>query len=107
MSSSDGPDVPGDDGRAARVIRTLAGLVSLLYSLALVWFMIPEHQKRLYLMRLSQAIQNSARSAARLAGERAMQQEARSGVPNYLLPYGLSLLADRAVRAYDRWRYTQ
>lgn len=104
MSSS---DEPADDGRAAQVVRTLAGMISLLYSLALIWMMIPEHQKRLALMRLSRAIRNSARWAACRAGERAMLEEARSGVRNYLLPYSLSLLADRAVQAYDRWRYTQ
>ena len=105
MSGSDEP--APDGGRAAQVIRTLAGLISLLYSLALIWFLIPEHQKRLWLMRLSQAIQNSARSVACRAAERAMREEIRCGVRNYALPYTLSLLADRAVQAYDRWRYTQ
>lgn len=105
MSSSDEP--ASDGGRGQQVIRTLAGLISLLYSLALIWMIIPEHQKRLFLMRLSQAIQNSARSAACRVARRAMREEVRSGVPNYLLPYGLSLLAERAMTAYDRWRYTQ
>lgn len=105
MSSSDGP--ADGDGRPSQVIRMLAGLISLAYSLALIWYLIPEHQKRLCLMRLSRAIQNSARSTACRAGVQAMREEIRCGVRNYWLPYSLSLLADRAVRAYDRWRYTQ
>lgn len=102
MSSSDGPE--SDEGTASEVMRILARLISLLYVIALVWMMIPEHQKKLYLMRLSQAIRNRARSAACRVGVRAMREEVRSGVPNYVLPYSLSLLAERAMRAYDHWR---
>ena len=104
MSGSDEP--AESEGRPGQVIRTLAGLISLGYSLALIWYLIPEHQKRLFLMRLSRAIQNSARSVACRAGVQAMRAELRSGVRNYALPYTLSLLADRAVQAYNRWRYT-
>lgn len=106
MSSSDEP-ADGGEGRPEKVVQTFAKLISLVYSLALIWYLIPEHQKRLYLMRLSQAIQNSARSVACRAGVRAMREEIRCGVRNYYLPYSLSLLADRAVAAYNRWRYTQ
>lgn len=105
MSATDGPG--SDEERAERVIRLIVQSLSLLYSLYVIWFLIPEHQKRLILMRLSQAIQKHARSAACRSARPAMQAELRSGVPNYALPYALSLLAERARRFYDRMRYVE
>lgn len=104
MSSSDEPVSSESAARAEQVVKLLASVVSLAYSLWLIWFLIPEHQKKLFLMRLSRAIQNAARQQACRAARPAMRAEVRSGVRNYLLPYSLMLLAERAQRAYDRWR---
>lgn len=94
------------DSSAQEAMRMIAALLSLIYGVWMIWMIIPEHRKRLMLMRLSQGIRSSASRAACLTGQLAMSEEARSGVRNYHLVYGLSLLGEQAGDAYERLRYT-
>lgn len=94
------------DGSAQEAMRLIAALLSLVYGVWMIWMIIPEHRKRLMLMRLSQAIRNCASRTACLTGQSAMSEEVRSGVRNYHLVYGLSLVRDQAASAYERLRYT-
>lgn len=83
---------------------------SLAYALAsllwLMWILIPEHKRRLLAMQAVAAVQTTARRQACRTGHQAMGHEATSGCENYLLPYRLSLLAERAGKVYERLRYT-
>lgn len=88
------------------VTRLIAALLSLVYAVWMIWMIIPEHRKRLFLMRLSQVIQSGASWTACRIGELAIQEEARSGVRNYYLVYGVSLVREQAATAYERLRYT-
>lgn len=101
MSSSSEPD-----SNVQEVTRLIAALLSLVYSVWMIWMIIPEHRKRLFLMRLSQAIRNSASSAACLTGRLAIAEEARSGVRNYHLVLLLSLASEHAAATYERLRYS-
>ncbi len=94
------------DGSAQEVMRLIAALLSLVYGVWMIWMMVPEHRKRLFLMRLSQGIQNCASRTACRTGRLAMDEELRSGVPNYHLVYGLSQVRERAAAAYESLRYT-
>ena len=91
--------------RAIMWMKVVAELLSLLYVIWMVWLMIPEHRRRLMAMRAMEAIRSGAERAASRAGAQAISLEARTGTENYHLPYGLSLLAGKAAKAYDKLRF--
>lgn len=93
-------------GSIEDVLRLIMASISLLYTLWMIWILMPDHTKRLLAMRLSRAIQKAASSTASRTGTLALQEEARCGVHNYLLPYGLSLLREHAAAIYETLRYT-
>lgn len=88
---------------AARILSLLYALVSLLW---LAWVLIPEHQRRLTLMRIARAAEKSAWHAASRAARAEMGHELSGRATSYALPYGLSRLAIAAARVYDRMRYS-
>lgn len=88
---------------AAKLLGLIYALMSVLF---LIWTLIPNHQKRLLGMRAMEAIRSSAERLASRTGAQAISLEARTGSENYLVPYGLSLLRDKAAVAYEKLRYT-
>lgn len=99
-----------DDQELAARLDVTVKLLSLAYALIsliwLAWMLIPEHKRRLLAMQIAASLKTTAQRAASRTGRQAIAHEARSGCENYTLPYRLSLLAERAGRAYDRMRYT-
>lgn len=86
-------------------LKLLAELLSLLYVIWMVWLMIPEHRRRLMVMQVMEAIRNGAEQLACRAGAQAISLEARTGHENYHLPYGLSLVANKAAKVYEKMRF--
>lgn len=89
-----------------RRLELAARAISLAYAIWMVWMLIPEHRQKMARMRVMEAIRKSAGRAASRAGAQAISLEARTGTEAYLLPYGLSVLRDKAAAAYERARYT-
>jgi hypothetical protein len=99
------------DDEAARRLEMAARALSLIYAIIVIlfflWSMIPEHRKRLMMMRLAQGTQRNASRAASLAGHQAMGLELSGHGERYELPYRLSIIAGKAGKAYDQMRYVQ
>lgn len=95
---------PQDD--ALRKIEMAIKLLTLAYSLWIIWMMIPAHHKRLWAMRAVKTLERSAWRTAFRAGHQAMGLELRGRATSYELPYMLSLLGEKAGRAYEKLRYT-
>lgn len=92
-------DEPG--GRRLRMISALLGLV---YSLMMLWCLIPAHQRQLIRMRLIAGTREGANRCARRAGDSSMAAELRTGARLYQVPYTLARLRDRLGDAYERER---
>lgn len=83
------------------------GLAYTLMCLAwLAWAMIPEHRRKLLMMRLAEATRRSASRTASRAGHQAMGLEISGCGANYSFPYVLSLTRDKAAAALERLRYS-
>ena len=99
-----------DEDSSEQRVQMAAAILSLLYAsvslLWLMWMLIPSYRRRLLLMRVTWSLRQTARNAAYHAGRQAMDLETRGSSPNYHLPYGLSLLAEQADRAYEKLRFT-
>lgn len=99
-----------DEETAAIRLDLLAKLLSALYGLimigCLIWAMIPEHQKKLMLMRLAATARRTVEKAAFRSGHQAMGLEISGCGENYSFPYALSLLAEKAGQVYERMRYS-
>lgn len=93
--------------RVQRRLQIATELLGLAYTIYVMWvLLIPEHQRRLVLMRVTEAIRSAAGRAAFRTGHRAMSLEISASVENYELPYRLSLVRDRAAVIYEKLRYT-
>lgn len=92
--------------RIELIVKILGLAYTLMCVLWLVWAMIPEHRKRLLMMRLAQGTQKNASRAAFRTGHQAMGLEISGSGENYSLPYALSMVAELAARAYEKLRYT-
>jgi hypothetical protein len=75
--------------------------------LALAWVMMPEHARRLILMRAAHRARIMLGLAARRAGHAAMGSELATGQREYTAPLILSAARDMMTRAYDRLRYAR
>ena len=94
-----------DQARAAARVEMVARLLYALLSVAwLMWILIPEHKRRLMLMRAAKMAERSAWRTASRAGRQAMALEISGRGMSYGLPYQLSRLAQRAGRAYEEAR---
>lgn len=98
-------------GRAEATLRSLYLLVSLAYSLWIIWAVcIPAHQKTAMRMRLLRSSHRATSGLARRAAERSMHLElatarpGRPGMQAYDLPLWLSCRALDLERAYERTR---
>jgi hypothetical protein len=91
-------------------LETVTKMLSLTYAamsvLLLVWMLIPEHKKRLAAMKVIRTLERNAWQTAFRAGHQAMGRELRGRATSYDLPYRLSLLGEKAGRAYEKLRYT-
>lgn len=99
------PDKEEEDG-LLRVLEVAARLLSLAYAAWLIWTLIPEHRRRLMIMRGMAGIRNGAARAASRTGAQAISLEARTGAENYLVPYALSRVREAASAAYEKLRYS-
>jgi hypothetical protein len=99
---------PQDD--ALRKLEMAEKVLSLAYALMsivlLLWMLIPEHKKRLMAMQVIKTLERNAWQTAFRAGHQAMGLELRGRATSYDLPYRLSLLGEKAGRAYEKLRYT-
>lgn len=69
------------------------------------WFLIPQHQKRLWGMQVAETVRRLLDRGAHHAGYQAMALELDSGRTDfYSLPYVLSVARDRARSVYDQLR---
>src|SRR5580700_7559367 len=91
---------------AARVEMAIRVAYALLCLLFLLWMMIPEHRRRLMMMRLAETARKAAGQAAYRAGHLAMGHEISGRGESYSVPLALSLVRDRAALAVNRMRYT-
>jgi len=108
VSSSDTPDSQNSPDEQWLIrLRIATELLGLAYTIYVIWILlVPEHQRRLMMMRLAGLIRNSAARAAFRTAHQAMGLEIRGHGTNYELPYRLSLLREWARRQYDKLRYT-
>lgn len=92
-------------------VEKLMRLIQLAYALvslgAVLWYLIPEHRKRLLAMKAADQTRRVTATLAFHTGARAISLEAACGVENYHVPYWLSRARDAAGRVYDKLRYTQ
>lgn len=109
MSDSSSPS--SRPGQAEATLRLLYLLLSLAYSLWIIWEVcIPAHRKTAMRMRLLRSSARATSGLARRAAERSMHLElatARQGKPGmqaYDLPLWLSCRSLDFERAYDRAR---
>ena len=80
-------------------------LVTTAASLAVtVWMLVPEHQRRLWLMTLTHRSVKVISGSAKRAGHAAMGRELATGLRDYTVPFLLSRLRDRAATWYERLR---
>jgi hypothetical protein len=88
-------------GRAQRI-------AGLLLTLAMLWMMLPEHQRTLILMRGARLAQHAAHRAARREGQAGMGDElgGRPGdaARRYSLAYTLARVRDRAGLVLEQLR---
>lgn len=98
---------PGDAEQLLMRLRIATELLGMAYTLWVIWqFLIPEHQRRLILMRAAERTRRSLARAAFRAGHQAMGLELSGpGMSSYRVPYLLSRARDAAARAYERLRY--
>jgi hypothetical protein len=92
-----------DDQYASR-LKLLEAAAGLTLTAWCLWTMIPAHRRQLWRMGLLSRMSRWTDWAARRTGAASMGAELASGQENYVVPYGLSLLRDRAAAAYDRAR---
>lgn len=97
-----------DEAATARLQRQEAQL-RLIYtavSLGVVaWYLIPQHQKKLWAMAAAEKTRRLLDLGAHRAGHQAMGLELSSGRRDfYNLPYVLSVARDKARDAYERLR---
>lgn len=104
-------EAPADDAAAReqflirlKIATELLGLAYMMYALWIL--LVPEHSRRLILMRAAAAVRQRAAKAAFRTGHQAMGLEISGCGRNYELSYRLSQLRDAANRAYDKLRYT-
>lgn len=90
---------------AARVELALRLAYTLACLLLLVWMMIPEHRRRLTMMRMAEGTRKVAGRAAYRAGHLAMGQEISGCGENYNVPLVLSVCRDKAAAVVERMRY--
>lgn len=109
MNETDGQDPdeapPGGLETAAKILSL--GLVYALASvLWLLWIMVPEHQRRLLMMRAVHQMRGFLGRAAFHAGHQAMGLEISGRGANYVLPLSLSVARDKTAAAYEKLRYS-
>jgi hypothetical protein len=92
------------DQAAEARLRLIVAMLSLAYSMWMIWLMIPKHQRQLARMRLLATAKTYATKCARRAGAAGMQAELATGAENYVLPYSLSQFGEWLGRAYDKTR---
>jgi hypothetical protein len=95
-----------DEDRLARRLKLAAEALGLVYAIWMIWLMVPEHRRKLAIMRAMAVIRNGAGALASRTGTQAMSLEARTGTENYVVPYGFSLIRDKAGTWYERLRYS-
>jgi hypothetical protein len=107
VSESNGQD-PGETPPGS--LETAAAILSLAYALAsvlwLLWIMVPESTRRLWLMRVVHQMRGFLGRAAFRAGHQAMGLEISGHGVNYALPLTLSVARDKAAAVYERLRYS-
>lgn len=79
-------------------------LVALVAVGVQLWFLLPEHKRKLVLLKVTETVRTTSSRLARRVGEQQMRAELRGDRPAYELPFFLSCLRDRAAVAYDRLR---
>ena len=83
-------------------------IAALILSLLIMWGMLPEHQRRLIIMRVTVILQRASGAAARAEGHRGMGDElaGRLGEAErrYSAAYTLSRWRDGAHRVYEAMR---
>jgi hypothetical protein len=86
----------------------LQRIAGLALTLAMLWLMLPEHQRQLILMRIMRALQLAAHRAARREGQAGMGDElgGRPGdaARRYTAAYSLARARDRFGRALEQLR---
>jgi hypothetical protein len=86
----------------------LQQLAAMALTLMAMWMMLPEHQRRLLVMRATVAVQRVAGRAARREGHAGMGSElaGRTGdaARSYLTAFHLSRARDRATRILEGMR---
>ena len=81
-------------------------LLALVSTAAMAWCMLPEHQRRLFLMRAAETLRRLAASRALAEGYRGMRAELAGGDPDprYGAALVLSRVRDELGKALERMR---
>ncbi len=80
----------------------LQQLVALVISLMMAWSMLPEHQRRLILMRAAHALQRAAGRQARREGEAGMGDELAGRAGDAERRYSAAYQLSRARDAFGK-----
>lgn len=78
--------------------------VTAISAVVMLWYLMPEWQRKQFTMRVIAKIQTTLSSWARTSGYRAMRHELASGRQAYDVPYAWSVLRDRLATWYERAR---
>lgn len=83
-------------------------VMGIILTLGMIWFMLPEHQRRLILMRITHGAQRAAGRAARREGHAGMGDElagqAGQAERRYSAAYSFSRARDAFGRALESLR---
>ena len=79
-------------------------IMSLLVTAAMVWMMLPEHQRRLTVMRLAHVLERASGRAARREGQAGMGSELGGRMGDALRRYSAAYNLSRARDAFRRVR---
>lgn len=84
--------------------RVLSVVMTIVFLMAMVYEMVPEHQRKLLMMKATAELEQATSKLARASGRLAMRRELAGGRPGYELPEALSRLRDFAGVLYERMR---
>jgi hypothetical protein len=99
-----GNDRTEQDRAAEARLKLIVAMLSLIYTIWMLWELIPDHRRRLAMMRLIAMLRSSVQRGARRAGVEAMRAELVTDRENYALPYALARSADWLGSVYDKCR---
>lgn len=102
MPGQDSPHPSSPSDSITRALNLLAALLGLIYLGWALWSMIPEHQRKEWMLGLHLSCARVMTITARRVGAGQLAREAITGQANYWLPLHLGLARDWLLARYER-----